>query len=206
MIESYVTVAGELRHEIEKVKGSRFIATVAPAESARSAEALVERVRGELADARHHCWARRNGPTGDDYRFSDDGEPGGSAGRPILQQIEGLALTNVVCVVTRYFGGTKLGVGGLVRAYGGAAREGLGRATVQRVEITETIALDYPYACSGAVEVLLGSLGLTPVTADYGAEVRLLLQVPVGRADEFERRFRDATAGRGSAARDSKRG
>ena len=198
MRAQYRTPAAELRHEIDKIKGSRFIATVAPVQTAEEAGAAVERVRGEFNDARHHCFAYRLGSGGERFRYSDDGEPSGSAGRPIDQQIEAHDLTDVVVVVTRYFGGTKLGVGGLRRAYGGAAAAALERVAVRTVVVTREVAFEHPYECSGAVQGLLAARGLAPRSAEYGASVRLVLSVPVGEVEGFLEELRERTAGRAS--------
>ena len=196
MIDDYETLAGELRHEIEPIKGSRFVATVAPASSTEEAEAFVARIREELSNATHHCWAYRLGPRGEVFRFHDDGEPGGTAGRPILQQIEGHGLTNAVVVVTRWYGGTKLGTGGLARAYGGATGKALDRAERRSVVLTRRIELEHAYEHSGAVRGLLEARGLQPVSAEYGAAVRLVLEVPARELEAFVGELADRTAGR----------
>jgi uncharacterized YigZ family protein len=194
--EQYRTLAAPLRHEIERIKGSRFIAEVAPVVSPDQALARVEALRREFHDARHHCWAYRLGAGGDRFRFNDDGEPSGSAGRPILQQIDGRELTDVVAVVVRYFGGTKLGVGGLVRAYGGAAGAALDHAGIRTVTVTEEVAVAYPYEVSGEVQRLLTASDLRPASADYGETIRLVLRVPIRDVDGWVARLRDVTAGR----------
>lgn len=196
MRESYQVVASPLRHEIERIKNSRFIADILPVVDISAAESAIGRVRKEFPDANHHCWAYRLGTDGDIFRSSDDGEPGGSAGRPILQQIEGHGITNVVVVITRYFGGTKLGVGGLVRAYGGAAAAGLNRAEVRVVKITRHIGIEFPYEFSGAVQRYLELSELEPVEADYGEKIRFELEVPVSDFDDVEARLTSITAGR----------
>ena len=111
------TLAGPCQH-LEEIKKSRFLAQAAPVDTPEQALAFVRQV-GDPA-ATHNCWAYR---IGQDYRFNDDGEPGGTAGRPILQAIEGQGIDRAVVVVTRWYGGIKLGAGGLVRAYGGTAAE-----------------------------------------------------------------------------------
>lgn len=195
-IEQYRTIRRTLRHEMPKVKGSRFIATASPIASAAAAGDALRQVREELGGATHHCFAYRLGPDGSEFRFDDDGEPGGSAGRPILQQIEGHEMTGIVVVVTRFFGGTKLGVGGLVRAYGGAAGAALDRADVRVVPVTRTVVVEYPYDCSGEVQGLLAAAALAPVSSDYGESVRLVLRVPVASVDEFLGELAERTAGR----------
>lgn len=194
-MDAYRTLAGEHRHEMPKVKGSRFIATVAPATTRERAEVIVQRVRMEFHDARHTCSAYRL-RADDAFRHDDDGEPSGSAGRPILQEIEGRSLTDVVVAVTRYFGGTKLGVGGLVRAYGGAAGAALDGARVRTVQLTRRIVVEHAYDDSGAVSAVLAATGITPADASYGEVVRLTFHVPLDAARGFCRSVVDRTGGR----------
>lgn len=197
MEESFRTLGGELRHEIDKVKGSRFLATVAPVQSGEAARELLGRVRKTHHDARHHgsAWRLRGG----EFRYSDDGEPSGSTGKPILAAINGRDLVDVAVVVTRWFGGTKLGVGGLMRAYGGAAAEALDRAEVITVTVERCFRLSYPYECSGAVQGLLAETGFQPRAADYGAEVVLEISMPLRACDAFLAQFIERTAARGVA-------
>lgn len=190
------TPACALRHEIPKVRGSRFIAAVERVASAEAAMAFVEATRAELPDASHHCFAWRLGTGADAWRYGDDGEPSGTAGRPILQQIDGRRLTDVVVVVSRYFGGTKLGTGGLARAYGEAAAAALERAGVVEAPITRSLHLAYGYELTGAVRGVLASFDLEPASADYGAEVTAEVAVPVERVEEVARALRDATRDR----------
>ena len=126
-----ITLAAPAHHEKE-IKKSRFMAVAMRAET--SVEAMEQIGKVSLPDATHNCWAYK---IGGEYRFSDDGEPGGSAGRPILAAIEGQELDRVTVVVSRYFGGIKLGVGGLVRAYGGTAAECLRQA--QKLEVKTSV-------------------------------------------------------------------
>jgi uncharacterized YigZ family protein len=118
------TVATASRHEGEQIKGSRFIVDIVSVAAESDARDALSAIAAEFADASHHCWAWRMA-TPSIERASDDGEPSGSAGRPILAQLAGRDLVDTAAIVTRYFGGTKLGVGGLVRAYGGAVGEAL---------------------------------------------------------------------------------
>lgn len=172
-----------------------------PAPSEAAAIAAVDALRREFHDARHHAWAYRLTPTGLE-RSSDDGEPSGSAGKPILAQLEGSALHESVVVVVRWFGGTKLGVGGLVRAYGDAAREVLLRAAREHVVITRRIVFEHPYEVSSAVEQLLAQRGLRPSSEDYGPSVRLVFDVRVDRATAFAAELVDRTKGRGRIVAD----
>ncbi len=193
MQDHYRTVAEPTRFEPDKIKGSRFIADVAPATTVEDAETLIASARADFSDARHTCFAWR---VGDQTRSSDDGEPAGSAGRPILAQIEGHELSNVVVAVTRYFGGVKLGVGGLMRAYGGTAGMAMDRCEIVTVTITERLVLRYPYSCSGPIEGLLAAEGLEIRQAEYGEDVRVELDVPVRRLAEFVAEAGERTAGR----------
>lgn len=196
MSAKFQTLAAETRYEIDPIKGSRFLASAAPLTDAAMARAFVERISSEFSKANHNCWAYRLGPSGAEYRSSDDGEPSGSAGRPIQAQIEGHGLTDMGIVVTRWFGGIKLGVGGLMRAYGGAAGQALDRARVRTVLITRLIRLRFPYACAGAVEALMASSGLSSVGSDYGARVELHLRIAEDAIQAFGDELRDRTAGR----------
>ncbi len=190
------TLARPLRHEPPKVKGSRFIASVTPVATAAAAMAFVEARREEFRDATHGCFAWRIGDHRDQMRYSDDGEPSGTAGRPIMQEIDGRRLTDVVVVVTRYFGGTKLGTGGLIRAYGGAAAAALELAEVVERPVVETLRLAFSYDASGAVQGVLVAFGLDPDDSEYGADVRLVVGVPVEEVERFKQAVRDATRGR----------
>ncbi len=197
MGDRFRTLAAETRWEPPKTKGSRFLAVLAPVGSRAEALELVERLRAEFGDATHHCWAYRLGRDGEDWRYGDDGEPSGSAGRPMLQQLEGRTLTGVAAVVVRWFGGTKLGVGGLVRAYGGAVAEALDRAEVKEVIFTRRLRVEHPYTCSGAVQSVLVAAGLEPREARYGADVSFVVDVPEARVEAFVRELVDRTAGLG---------
>ncbi|MEZ5976586.1 MAG: YigZ family protein, partial [Planctomycetota bacterium] len=168
MLDRYLTLGAPFEFEPDPVKGSRFLVDMAPAGDPDAAMAFVKIVQARYPDATHHCFAWRIGPEGKETRANDDGEPGGSAGRPILAQIEGHEVCDVVVVVTRYFGGTKLGVGGLMRAYGGAAGQALDRAPIEAREITEPWAIAFPYSCSGAVEGVLHAHRLALIDAEYG--------------------------------------
>lgn len=197
MREEFRTLAREIRHEPARIRGSRFIASGAPATSVEQAEAFVQGIRSEFHDARHHCFAWRLGPEGQPFRSSDDGEPSGSGGRPILQQLEGADLSDAVMVVTRYFGGIKLGVGGLMRAYGGAAAAALERAALRTVRITCCVRVEYPYECSGGIRGLLAEIGLQPARSDFGEAVVMEFEVPPSQAEALRSALLDSTAGRG---------
>ena len=147
----YLTVAKE--HErLEEIKGSRFYAFVTPLKTFDDVDAYLNAVRGRYADASHHCFAFKF----DEYvRFSDDGEPGGTAGRPMLEVLNKRGLEHVLAVVTRYFGGTKLGAGGLVRAYSGSLAKALDEAGTYQVKDRCNVTFEVPFTAMDSVHRLL---------------------------------------------------
>ena len=173
-----VAVPEERRTAELVVKRSRFIATVGPAASADEARQQVARVRAEHPSATHVVYAFVCGPARELFGMSDDGEPHSTAGRPVLEVLKGTGLTDVLATVVRYFGGTKLGVGGLVRAYGGAAGAVLDRGEKRVVVLTERVRVEHPYDCSRAVDAVLAAHKLEPVDRAYEETVRLELEVP----------------------------
>lgn len=171
----YPAPAGEARGELRD-RGSRFLAVVRPAESEQAARAALADLTAELAGATHHCWAARVGwpPL---ERSSDAGEPSGTAGVPILQVLRGAGLSDVVAVVARWFGGTKLGKGGLARAYAGATREALAELPVAHRVPTAELAVELPYDRLGALKRLVRPPQVEIRSEEYGAAVRLVLAV-----------------------------
>lgn len=189
------TLAGRASHEIE-VKHSRFLALAAPVDSPEAALAFV----GEVGDpaATHNCWAYRIGEL---YRSSDDGEPAGTAGRPILSAIDGQGLDQAVVVVTRWYGGINLGVGGLVRAYGGCAAECL--RTARRRPLIEYVecTLQFGFADTGVVHAALAMHGVDKLDEQFTASgVHLQLRLPASRLDALGDQLRDATRDRARLA------
>jgi uncharacterized YigZ family protein len=186
-----VTLAGTNRLE-EEIKKSRFIAVCAPAESPEEAMAFLESVRE--VKATHNCWAYR---IGDQYRFSDDGEPGGTAGRPILAAIEGQGLDHVMVVVIRYYGGIKLGAGGLVRAYGNTAAECLRTAPRKEVRPTVTVTVPTPFDLIGTLYPLIERLGIERLGEEYRTDgVALRLRMDATLLESFLTELRNTTRGR----------
>jgi uncharacterized YigZ family protein len=183
-------------YELDPIKGSRFLACLAPVADEAEAKAFVASVRERFKDARHHCFAWRLGPGGESTRSSDDGEPSGSAGRPILMQLEGHGVTDLACVVVRWFGGVKLGVGGLVRAYGGAAGKALDRAPMAERPVTVALMLRYPWECSNAVQAVLHAHALKEGEAQFGEGVEQRLEVPLALAERVTLELRERSAGR----------
>ncbi|PID46874.1 MAG: hypothetical protein CSB47_01970 [Proteobacteria bacterium] len=191
----YTTIVEETEFEIEPIKNSRFIAHASPASSDADAMSFVERIRQHYPDARHHCWAYQLREP-ERVRFSDDGEPGGSAGKPMLSPLQGREIFDIVVVVVRYFGGTKLGVGGLMRAYGGAVAQLLDRAELKTVTPTLPLWLSYDYADTAAVEAALASLQLVPADTRYGEAVDVCLQVPDAEVLALYRTLQTQAGGR----------
>ena len=176
MSPAYVTVAGPAAAEIE-VKRSRFVANVERVESDSEARAVVESARRRHWDARHHCSAYVLGPDGDAQRSNDDGEPAGTAGLPMLEVLRGREVTDVVAVVTRWFGGVLLGSGGLVRAYGEAVRRALDEAVLLRRELFHEVALTLDHGAAARVESELRSRGVTVLATTYAERVTLVIGV-----------------------------
>ena len=185
------TLPAPAAHAIE-VKHSRFLARAAPADTPDAARAWLAEVADP--DATHNCWAWR---IGDDYRSSDDGEPAGTAGRPILAAIDGQGFDRVMVVVTRWHGGIKLGAGGLVRAYGGAAAECLRTAPRLPLVAMRTVSVQCPFDAIGAVHAALAAFGAQKQAEDFAADgVRLRLVLPADRVDALATHLRDATRDR----------
>lgn len=201
MLAAYRTVSGasEAVAEIE-VKRSVFRATLARAGSEEQARAVIERVRASHRDARHHCTAMVIGPQGRLQRTNDDGEPAGTAGAPMLEVLCGERLSDVVAVVTRWFGGTLLGTGGLVRAYSDAVRAAVAAATVVLREPVEVYQLEVPHAEAGRVEHELRSRGLD-LQVDYAEQAVLRFGVGPDQVDGVASLVSQVTGGRGAAQR-----
>lgn len=177
-------------------KKSRFIAVTAPAESETQAASFIEAVRKKYYDARHHCFAYLIGRDREFIKYSDDGEPGGTAGKPILEVLQGAEVTNTVLVVTRYFGGTLLGTGGLVRAYTRAAQAGLAASRMAVMRYGAEITVKTDYTDLGRIQYLLGVRKIQIQNSNYGQAVELYLQVPWQEAEGLIRELTQATAAR----------
>jgi uncharacterized YigZ family protein len=195
MADSYRVLKSTFLAEI-KVKGSRFIARAVPVRSLESVQLALDDIRREDRDATHHCTAYRLGPSGDEFRFNDDGEPSGTAGRPILRQIEGHDLTNTLVVVTRYFGGIKLGTGGLIRAYGDAAREALDHAPVDVIVRRKPISVKFAYADTSPAMHTISRFDAEILNTEYGDETRIELGVRYSEVSGFLEAFENALSGR----------
>lgn len=183
-----------------EAKGSRFYARAIPARGDADVQTLFAAMRAEHPEANHHAFAYRLGSRGETARFGDDGEPGGTAGHPIMDVLLHHALVDVAVVVSRHFGGTLLGAGGLVRAYGGAAAQAVRAAGVTTLRPHARLRVTIEYGMLGAVEQEARRLGLRPPQAVYGAEVILDLLVPQAEVEHVRARLSDVTAGRAGLA------
>ncbi|MBI5471416.1 MAG: YigZ family protein [Ignavibacteriae bacterium] len=194
MHDEYTTIKKKSTAEI-KVIGSRFLATAFPIASKHDAEQYLAAVRKEFWDATHNCFAYRMGVEGSQFRFNDDGEPGGSAGKPILASIDKLALTDVLVVVTRYFGGTKLGVGGLVRAYAQAADQALTNAEKLVKYMTQLLVATFPHNQISNVMHVISRHGAQIVDTVYDEEVHVTLEIRLSRVEELRAALVNHTSG-----------
>lgn len=195
----YPVPAARVRAEVEFSR-SRFLCTLTRVESAADAQAFVRELRAEFPDATHHCWAFIAGPPGSTSQIglSDDGEPHGTAGRPMLTVLTHCGVGEIAAVVTRYYGGTNLGTGGLVKAYSAAVQAALAELrTMERVERTE-LMVTVSYAQLSAVKHQLGACEATVTSEAFGEEVVLHVQLPVEREEQFRAAVGNATAGQGS--------
>lgn len=183
------------------VQRSRFLTTIAPAPTAEAAHAFVQRVRDEFPEATHHCWAFVAGPPGSTAQvgMSDAGEPHGTAGRPMLTVLLHCGVGEIVAVSTRWFGGTKLGTGGLARAYAGGVSHALANLPLDRRVARRLWRVEVEYACVDALRQLLDELDARIEDEDYGGEVRYRVAIPVAAAAVFVARLADLTAGKGIA-------
>ena len=172
-----------------KDNGSRFIALAYPVETEEEVKDIVAGLKKEYHDARHHCYAYRLGYKGDRFRANDDGEPSGSAGRPILGQIDSLGLSDILVVVVRYFGGIKLGIPGLIRAYKTSTADALSQAEIVEKVAGKTFRVRFDYLSMNAVMKALKDLGLTATDQDFGLDCSLQVRVRLALEDDFRTRL-----------------
>ncbi len=190
-------------HAVIKVKGSRFIAEALPVSSVEDANQELASIRKRDYDATHHCSAFRIGSEATQFRYSDDGEPNSSAGLPIFRQIEGRKLTDTLVVVVRYFGGTKLGTGGLIRAYSEAASLALDSASLREIIPRTRVQIRFAYQdTSGAMHVL-SQFDVVIAATEYGDDTAIQLDVRSTQVRAFRGAFVEALSGRGQLDRES---
>ena len=192
--DHYRTIRTPARLET-KVQGSRFIGISLPVRTREEAMAVLKDIKKEFFDATHHCYAYRLGPSGTEFRSSDDGEPGGTGGRPILAAIDRKGMRDVMVVVVRYFGGTKLGIPGLGRAYGHAAEAVLDAAEPLECYATARLTATFPHEHTHAVMHVISELGAKIIDTSYDEEVHLSIDIRTSLTDRLRKELMDRTAG-----------
>ena len=177
-------------------KKSRFIATIRPVESEDEAVSFIAEMKKKYWDAAHNCSAFTVGENFEISRCSDDGEPAQTAGRPMLDVLLGEEIHNVCAVVTRYFGGTLLGTGGLVRAYSGAVQEGLKNCVILEKKLAEKLELKTDYSDLGKIQYILAEQGITVLGSEYSDTVVLTALAPLSEAQGLKKKLTEGTGGR----------
>ena len=188
MGDTYTTIIGT-SEGLYKEKMSKFLSFAVPCRTVEEALDIVKLYRNEYCDARHCCWAYMLGPERKDYRANDDGEPSGTAGKPILGQINSFGLTNLVVIVVRYFGGIKLGTSGLIEAYRIAAQEALSVAQTEEKLIEEELLVSFEYPLMGEVMRIVKEEGATVLEQDFQLSCRLRLSLRRGQMPHMRERY-----------------
>jgi uncharacterized YigZ family protein len=195
--EQYITVNKNTEKEIEKIKGSRFIGRLYGIKDREEAESDLEKIRKMFHDATHNCFAYTAGFGENVYiRSSDDGEPSGTAGRPMQTVLESSGLSNVLLVVTRYYGGTNLGPGGLIKAYTEAAKEVIETAQKVTVEIRENVKFSYIYDQTSMVMNLINKYEASIISESYTDKPEATISINKGFAADFISEIFDRSSGR----------
>ena len=202
--EVYRTVYRSGSGEYEEKK-SRFLSEVHHVESEEEMLLVLSKIRKKHYDARHHCYACVLGKDASVKKSSDDGEPSGTAGHPILAVIEGANLTDTLIVVTRYFGGTLLGTGGLVRSYTKSAQDGVEKSVIADWKEADILVIRSDYPLYGKIRYLAESEGLTPGDIAFTENVEMTLPVPAERTAEIRKKITDLSAGRAEIIEKEKR-
>lgn len=187
-IDTYISISGESNGSYRE-KASRFLSLAVPVTSEEEVKRKLEEIRKAYYDANHHCFAYRLGKTGETYRYSDDGEPSGTAGRPIHGQILSRGLSDVLVVVTRYFGGTKLGVPGLINAYRTAASEALDHAEKVEILITDSLEIVFEYPKMNDAMRILKDSGVNILHIESGERCTIRFTVRKSRSEEIQHRL-----------------
>ena len=192
-MESYIVPFQEAETEMIE-KRSRFIGHIWRVESEEEARMHIEATKKKYHDARHNCWCYviREGNI---LRYSDDGEPQGTAGQPMLNVFQREEVTNVCCVVTRYFGGILLGAGGLTRAYGGTAKLALNEAGISRMRLWASLAVPCSYSLYERMRLLVEQCGGVITDTDFGTDVVITVTLPAEDVDAFSAQVTELTAG-----------
>ncbi len=195
MLDSYIQLVKGGEGEIVEKK-SRFIGQIKPVSSEEEAYAFVEQIKKKHYDARHNCFAFSIGEEMPLLRFSDDGEPQGTAGKPILEVINGSGIHNICIVVTRYFGGTLLGTGGLVRAYTDASKEALKNCETKLMQRLIPIDIKSNYTDMGKIQYILNTAKINIISTDFAEDVLIKAQLPVDVSNKIQADITEATGAR----------
>jgi uncharacterized YigZ family protein len=184
MQETYKTIT-QISTGLFKDKGSRFISYAIPVKSAEDAKTAVEEFKKKYHDARHHCYAYMIGPERKIWRANDDGEPSGTAGKPILGQINSFGLTDILIVVIRYFGGTLLGTSGLINAYKSAANDALINAKITESHVKAYYRVEFPYIQMNAVMKIIKDEDLDYSNQEFGNDCSMVVSMNEGIKDKI---------------------
>lgn len=195
MLDSYIQLVKGGEGEIVEKK-SRFIGQIKPVSSEEEAYAFVEQIKKKHYDARHNCFAFSIGEEMPLLRFSDDGEPQGTAGKPILEVINGSGIHNICIVVTRYFGGTLLGTGGLVRAYTDASKEALKNCETKLMQRLIPVDIKSNYTDMGKIQYILNTAKINIISTDFAEDVLIKAQLPVDVSNKIQVDITEATGAR----------
>ena len=188
--DTYKTIAAATEPEGNfRDRGSKFIGLLYPIQNEDEAKAILHTVKKQYYDATHHCYAYRFGPTGENYRANDDGEPSGSAGKPILNQLLSAEITNVLAVVVRYYGGTKLGVPGLINAYKEATRQAISEAEIVEKTVNDRFEVKFEYVAMNDVMKAVKELSPTIVSQDMGLSCQMVLEIRQSLSAQLEERL-----------------
>ena len=174
---------------IYKELGSKFLAFAYPVETEEEIKQILASLRKEYFDARHHCYAWRLGLSGEPFRMNDDGEPSSTAGRPIHGQLLSQELSDILVVVVRYFGGVKLGVPGLIRAYKTATQDALANATVIEKIAGEHFTVEFGYLQMNDVMKVLKEMGITPLKQSFDLDCTLEVRVRLTQIEDFRKQL-----------------
>ncbi len=195
-LDSYKTIKKNTIFE-QKIKGSKFIAQAFPVQEKDQAESVIAQICKQYYDATHNCFAYRIGVGQDEiFRYNDDGEPSGTAGKPILQAIDSQNLTDVLVIVTRYFGGTKLGTGGLIRSYGGTAQLLLEQTEIEQKYLYTKLHLNYDYSLTQIILNTLEKYHAKIVNSDYSDTVTMDVKIRNSMVEMVQKQLVEITAGK----------
>lgn len=191
MNDEYRTLKGP-SEGLYKEKGSKFIAHAIPVSSLEEVKLNLERLRKIYHDARHHCYAYRIGEEPGETRYNDDGEPSGTAGKPIFGQIQSYDLTNVLIVVVRYFGGIKLGTGGLMQAYKTASKDAIENGSIVMKTWMNILSIGFKYEQMNEIMHMIKEEDLHPKSQEFDLKCHIVLEIRKGKTEEFMQKISSA--------------